>query len=102
MRDGHEQVSEREAFLFVAGIGAQARDFGGKGVEEPHTENEEPRRAGVQDGGAIGEEIGDGLWLVLSQIAKQTGQIAGDRGDDAHDRTRGVSHVEIQSGIRDD
>lgn len=32
--DGDEQVPEREAFLFVVGLGAETRDFGRQGLEE--------------------------------------------------------------------
>src|SRR3990172_10501620 len=89
--NGYVEVSKREAFLFVAAAGgAEARDLGCESVEEPHVENEEPCGTSVPHGGAIGEEIGHGLRLVLSQTARQAGQVAGHSGDCPHDRACGV------------
>ena len=95
-------VPERREFLFVVGTGAQARDLGGKSVEEQDAENEEPRGTSVQNGGAISEGLGLRLRLDVQALPGAHGQPPGDRRHRARHCARGLSDVKVQSGIRRD
>lgn len=101
MRDGHEQVPEREAFLFVAGTGAEARDLGRESAEEQDIEDEEPCRPSLPDGSTIGEASRLCLRSGVPAIESQIGTGAGDGCDSACHRQGGVPDVEVQGGIRD-
>ena len=63
------------------------------------------RRSGQIDlntGGAIGEEFGLCIRHDVSAFPGAHGQPAGDGGNGSCDCARGISHVEVQSGVRRD
>ncbi|MCE7906359.1 MAG: hypothetical protein DYG87_11275 [Anaerolineae bacterium CFX3] len=62
-------------------------------------QNAQSRRASVSPSGGIGDAGRLCLWRVLSQTESQTGTCAGGGRHRPLDRPRGVSHVEVQSGI---
>jgi hypothetical protein len=94
-----EQVPNREAFLRLAGGSAQARNHRWKNPKEQCLKNEKPGWAGFSDGGAIGEAGGVRLWHPVPAVARPAGASPGDGGDGTCHRARGLSHVEVSSGI---
>ena len=84
----------------MAGAGAEARNIGREGIEEQNLEDQEPRWAGIPNGGAIGETGGLSVWDVVSEIEIAVGTRAGNGGDRPCYSACSVSDVEVQSGIR--
>ena len=93
------EVSDREAFLFVAGIGAQARYYRGQSVEQSNAQDEESGRAGISHGSAIGEEGGLSVWGDVSAVAITARASAGNGGNGTCDSAGGVQNAQVQSGI---
>ena len=99
MRDGHVEVPHREAFWFLAGTGAQARDFRGQGAQEQNLEDQEPSGTSLSNGGPGCETSRVCLWGLVPAPACPVGTISGNSGDSLRDRARGLLDVEVQDGV---
>ena len=90
--------SDREAFQFMAGAGAQTRHYRGQSLEQSNAQDEEPCRAGVPHGSELGEKGGLSFWSVVSTAAVAFGTCASDGGHGSCDRTGSLQDAQVQSG----
>ena len=93
-------IGNADAAAALAGRGPEARDHRQQSVEEHNLENQEPGRAGLSDGGAVGEAGKLSIWSHVPTAASQAGASTGNRSHcPCHCASR-VSHVEIQDQLR--